>query len=175
MIKKVLSINHSNTMGTTGIQADLGDFQELNVFGFSVITAITTNGITLLETIDNSTITKQLDSVFATGHIDSIKIANICNQESIDIIKSFVDKYQVEHLVYEVPHSEFKSHLAEEVIKKLTPIVVLTNHPQKENDLIVLNKKKYFYHANQKVNLANFLAAELATHHNLNHLVLIRN
>lgn len=203
MVRKVLTINQSNTTGNLGIQKDLADFQALNVFGFTVITAINTDNTHQLELIDDSTINNQLESIFATGHIDSIKLANIYSKSSIDIIKHFADKYSVKHLVYEIPYLDINKSVPQEIIQKLAPLVVLTEVPLRTTDeyqqqvdelfnkglnylaltnidqtkpSLLYNNRENFLKINPtKQSLANYLTAELAIHQNLNHLLLKNN
>ena len=40
MVKKILSINHSDALAKTGVQVDLREFQKLDCFGFSAISAL---------------------------------------------------------------------------------------------------------------------------------------
>lgn len=196
MVKKVLSINHSDSTGKTGIQSDLGSFQELDVFSFTVITSININQNNLLETIDQLTLKKQFESVFALGEIDSIKIANLHSLETPTLIKEFADEYHVDHLILEVSVSELNKDVNQLAIKKLHPIVVLTDTLdylkesanklfQKEMSALIIPEKHsnndfllyngdYFYTFNTTKNAATFLTAELAIHQTLSHLLKIK-
>ena len=193
MVKKVLSINHSDSTGKTGIQNDLGSFQELDVFGFTVITSININQEQVLEVVDDLTIKRQFESVFALGQIDSIKLANLHSLETPILIKGFVDKYHVPYLILETPLKDLEQEINQTTIKELHPIVVLTETLdgskestkrlfQKEmtalvfpvknfNDNFLLYNGDSFYSFNTSENVAAFLTAELATHQTLSHLL----
>lgn len=193
MVKKVLSINHSDSTGKTGIQNDLGSFQELDVFGFTVITSININQEQVLEVVDDLTIKRQFESVFALGQIDSIKLANLHSLETPILIKEFAEKYHVPYLILETPLKDLEQEINQTTIKELHPIVVLTETLddskesakrlfQKEmtalvfpvknfNDNFLLYNGDSFYSFNTSENVAAFLTAELATHQTLSHLL----
>ena len=186
MVKKVLSINHSDSTGKTGIQNDLGSFQELDVFGFTVITSININQEQVLEVVDDLTIKRQFESVFALGQIDSIKLANLHSLETPILIKEFAEKYHVPYLILETPLKDLEQEINQTTIKELHPIVVLTETLddskesakrlfQKEmtalvfpvknfNDNFLLYNGDSFYSFNTSKNVAAFLTAELAIH-----------
>lgn len=193
MVKKVLSINHSDSTGKTGIQNDLGYFQELDVFGFTVITSININQEQVLEVVPDLTIKRQFESVFALGQIDSIKLANLHSLETPILIKEFAEKYHVPYLILETPLKDLEQVINQTSINALHPIVVLTETLddskesakrlfQKEmtalvfpvknfNDNFLLYNGDSFYSFNTSENVAAFLTAELATHQTLSHLL----
>ena len=193
MVKKVLSINHSDSTGKTGIQNDLGSFQELDVFGFTVITSININQEQVLEVVDDLTIKRQFESVFALGQINSIKLANLHSLETPILIKEFAEKYHVPYLILETPLKDLEQEINQTTIKELHPIVVLTETLddskesakrlfQKEmtalvfpvknfNDNFLLYNGDSFYSFNTSENVAAFLTSELATHQTLSHLL----
>lgn len=193
MVKKVLSINHSDSTGKTGIQNDLGSFQELDVFGFTVITSININQEQVLEVVDDLTIKRQFESVFALGQIDSIKLANLHSLETPILIKGFADKYHVPYLILETPLKDLEQEINQTSINALHPIVVLTETLddskesakrlfQKEmtalvfpvknfNDNFLLYNGDSFYSFNTSENVAAFLTAGLAIHQTLSHLL----
>lgn len=193
MVKKVLSINHSDSTGKTGIQNDLGSFQELDVFGFTVITSININQEQVLEVVDDLTIKRQFESVFALGQIDSIKLANLHSLETPILIKEFAEKYHVPYLILETPLKYLEQEINQSTIKELHPIVVLTETLddskesakrlfQKEmtalvfpvknfNDNFLLYNGDSFYSFNTSENVAAFLTAGLAIHQTLSHLL----
>ncbi|WNF89507.1 bifunctional hydroxymethylpyrimidine kinase/phosphomethylpyrimidine kinase [Vagococcus fluvialis] len=193
MVKKVLSINHSDSTGKTGIQNDLGSFQELDVFGFTVITSININQEQVLEVVDDLTIKRQFESVFALGQIDSIKLANLHSLETPILIKEFAEKYHVPYLILETPLKYLEQEINQSTIKELHPIVVLTETLddskesakrlfQKEMTALVFPVKNFsdnfllyngdsFYSFNTSENVAAFLTAELAIHQTLSHLL----
>ena len=114
MVKRALTINHSDTTCRSGIQQDLQIFQANGVFGFSVMTYLTTNGNIFSNTsqqISDNVIKEQLESVFSDGHIDGIKISHLKTKDSVSIIKKFIDHYQVQTILLELTLEELESNL----------------------------------------------------------------
>ena len=71
VIPSVLTIAGSDSSGGAGIQADLKTLQELNVFGMSVITAVTaqnTLGVEKIFPIPLPIIEAQIDDVIKDSH-----------------------------------------------------------------------------------------------------------
>ena len=90
-ICNVLSIAGSDPSGGAGIQADLKTFSALGTYGAAVITALTaqnTRGVTAVETISPSFVTKQIDAIFDDLRIDAVKIGMLAND---GIIKAVAD------------------------------------------------------------------------------------
>ncbi|MEG0449600.1 MAG: bifunctional hydroxymethylpyrimidine kinase/phosphomethylpyrimidine kinase [Lysinibacillus sp.] len=90
----VTTIAGSDSGGGAGIQADLKTFQELGVFGTSVITALTaqnTLGVADVLPIEPSFVRKQLDVLLADFSISAIKTGMLFSstiiQEVTDVIK----------------------------------------------------------------------------------------
>lgn len=193
MVKKVLTINYSDPTGESGIQADLQNFQTLNVFGFTVITSLTSitqKNKEMCEIIEASTIKKQLETVFATGSIDAIKISHLNSLEDVKIIKEFIQKFQVKHILYEIDVFAAEDKLLNEFLS-LTPVLVINEEftPLIEGNLhTLLNQVNYLFIKKDKVYneyfgynqetsfsiahpvLSSFLTAELAHKNTLHHL-----
>ena len=197
MVKKVLTITDSDPLAFSGIQRDLRDFQELNVFGFTVITALTSasqNKTSIIEVIETNVIKEQLESVFAIGSIDAIKIAQLYSSEDVKIVKDFVTNFSVKHIVCEIDLANKQNDLVEELLS-FANIVVLKNkksindqsleelYNSKTTDLLLiedpLRKTQIAFNGEKKlaltnptnINLGTFLTAELAKKNSLNHLL----
>lgn len=84
-----LTIAGSDSGGGAGIQADLKTFQELDVFGMSVITAVTAqntlgvNGIAPLQPIF---VKSQLDALYSDFTIGALKTGMLFSAEIIEIV-----------------------------------------------------------------------------------------
>ncbi|WP_214742276.1 MULTISPECIES: bifunctional hydroxymethylpyrimidine kinase/phosphomethylpyrimidine kinase [unclassified Exiguobacterium] len=102
MRPQVLTIAGSDSGGGAGIQADLKTFQELGVFGTSVITAITaqnTLGVHGIETISSEMITKQLDAVADDFQITACKTGMLVDAERIEAVANALERHRFEHVV----------------------------------------------------------------------------
>ncbi len=87
----VLSIGGSDTSSGAGIQSDIKTFSRYYVYGFTVVTAITsqnTRKITSIEPVSGKSLKSQLDSIFSDFHVDAIKIGMVYNSQIIKIIHS---------------------------------------------------------------------------------------
>ena len=111
----VLSIGGSDPSSGAGIQSDIKIFSNYNVYGFTVITVITsqnTKKVTSIEPVSNKSIKAQLDSVLSDFQIDAIKIGMVYNSDIIKVI-----------------HSEFKNNhvplIVDPIIKSTTGSALL--------------------------------------------------
>jgi hydroxymethylpyrimidine/phosphomethylpyrimidine kinase len=88
-IKKVLTIAGSDSGGGAGIQADLKTFQELGVFGMSVITAVTaqnTLGVQGIYPMSVEAVVQQIDSIAEDLRPDSVKTGMLFSSEMIEAV-----------------------------------------------------------------------------------------
>ena len=91
----VLSIGGSDPSSGAGIQSDIKTFENHGVYGFTVITAITsqnTKKISKILPISPNIIKSQLKSVLDDFQIDAIKIGMVYNSEIIKTIHSVIKK-----------------------------------------------------------------------------------
>ncbi len=91
-IAQALTIAGSDSGGGAGIQADLKTFQMRNVFGMSVITAVTaqnTLGVTDIHLIPLSTIEAQLKAIVADFTPNAVKIGMLGATEIIQTVAAF--------------------------------------------------------------------------------------
>ena len=87
----ILSIGGSDPSSGAGIQSDIKTFSNYDVYGFTVITAITsqnTRKVTSIEPVSTKSLRAQLDSILSDFHIDAIKIGMVYNSQIIKIIHS---------------------------------------------------------------------------------------
>jgi hydroxymethylpyrimidine/phosphomethylpyrimidine kinase len=94
----ILTIGGSDTSSGAGIQSDIKTFSDFNAYGFTVITAITsqnTKHISNIEPVSTKSLKTQLDSILSDFHIDGIKIGMVYNS---DIIKIIHKKFRNSHV-----------------------------------------------------------------------------
>jgi len=87
----ILSIGGSDPSSGAGIQSDIKTFSNHDVYGFTVVTAITsqnTRKVTSIEHVSAKSLKAQLDSIFSDFHVDAIKIGMVYNSQIIKIIHS---------------------------------------------------------------------------------------
>ncbi|MGO4496092.1 bifunctional hydroxymethylpyrimidine kinase/phosphomethylpyrimidine kinase [Paenibacillus sp. 2RAB27] len=101
-IYKALTIAGSDSGGGAGIQADLKTFQELGVYGMSVITAVTaqnTLGVQGVYPISAEAIERQLASIGEDLRPDALKTGMLFSGEIIRIVAAAIKKYAWEQIV----------------------------------------------------------------------------
>ena len=98
----ILSIGGSDTSSGAGIQSDIKTFANHDVYGFTVVTTITsqnTRKVTLIEPVSTKSLRAQLDSVLSDFHVDAIKIGMVYNSQIIKVIHSKLRKFKVPIIV----------------------------------------------------------------------------
>jgi hydroxymethylpyrimidine/phosphomethylpyrimidine kinase len=101
-IKKALTIAGSDSGGGAGIQADLKTFQELGVFGMSVITAVTaqnTLGVQGIYPMSVEAVIQQIDSIADDLHPNAIKTGMLFNSEMIEAVAERLKKHGWKRIV----------------------------------------------------------------------------
>ncbi|QRN41297.1 MAG: bifunctional hydroxymethylpyrimidine kinase/phosphomethylpyrimidine kinase [Neisseriaceae bacterium] len=141
-MKSVLTIAGSDSGGGAGIQADLKTFQELNVFGTSVITAITaqnTQHVYSIQAIDINIIADQLKAVLNDFDICAIKTGMLYSKDIIRTISSILKTTNKPLIVDPVMVSKSKAtlldiHAIEEFKQNILPMAYLItpNIPEAE-------------------------------------------
>jgi hydroxymethylpyrimidine/phosphomethylpyrimidine kinase len=94
----ILSIGGSDPSSGAGIQSDIKTFSNHDVYGFTVVTAITsqnTRKVTSIEPVSAKSLMAQIDSILSDFHIDAIKIGMVYNSQIIKIIHSKLRKIKV--------------------------------------------------------------------------------
>ena len=87
----ILSIGGSDPSSGAGIQSDIKTFSNLDAYGFTAVTAITsqnTKKVTSIEPVSIKSLNAQLDSILSDFHIDAIKIGMVYNSQIIKVIHS---------------------------------------------------------------------------------------
>lgn len=102
MRPQVLTIAGSDSGGGAGIQADLKTFQELEVFGTSVLTAVTaqnTRGVHGVEAVSPELITQQLDAIGSDFSIAACKTGMLFDAARIEAVATGVKRHVFNRLV----------------------------------------------------------------------------
>ncbi|HEY3373990.1 MAG TPA: bifunctional hydroxymethylpyrimidine kinase/phosphomethylpyrimidine kinase [Candidatus Aquicultor sp.] len=92
-IKKVLAIGGSDPSGGGGIQADLKTLNELGVYPYTAITAVTaqnSTGLTTSGVLKAPVLRAQLDSVSADGPIQGVKTGMLGSPENVLEVLGFI-------------------------------------------------------------------------------------
>jgi len=87
----ILSIGGSDPSSGAGIQSDIKTFSNHDVYGFTIVTAITsqnTRKVISIEPVSTKSLRAQLDSILSDFHIDAIKIGMVYNSQIIKVIHS---------------------------------------------------------------------------------------
>jgi len=98
----ILSIGGSDPSSGAGIQSDIKTFSNHNVYGFTAVTAITsqnTRKVTSIEPVSTKSLRAQLDSILSDFHIDAIKIGMVYNSQIIKVIHSKLRNIKVPIIV----------------------------------------------------------------------------
>ncbi len=110
----VLSIGGSDPSSGAGIQSDIKTFENHGVYGFTVITAITsqnTKGISKILSIPSKVIKSQLQSVFTDFRIDAIKIGMMYDAAIIKAVYSMIKEQKCPIIVDPIIKSTTKTIL----------------------------------------------------------------
>ncbi|MEK4187909.1 bifunctional hydroxymethylpyrimidine kinase/phosphomethylpyrimidine kinase [Paenibacillus sp. FSL L8-0494] len=102
IISKALTIAGSDSGGGAGIQADLKTFQELSVYGMSVLTAVTAQNTLAVQGVYPVTldaIIQQLDSIGLDLQPDAVKTGMLFNSDIIRIVADKIKYYGWSNLV----------------------------------------------------------------------------
>lgn len=101
-VRKALTIAGSDSGGGAGIQADLKTFQELRVFGMSVVTAVTaqnTLGVSGVYPIPPKGVAGQMDAIAEDMGTDALKTGMLFSAEIIKVVAEKISRYGWEKLV----------------------------------------------------------------------------
>ncbi len=102
MTKIAMTIAGSDPSAGAGIQADLKTFSALNVYGTTVITALTaqnTQGITGIEPVKPEFVCAQINAIFDDMPVDAVKIGMLGSPETIAAVASALKIHKPAHVV----------------------------------------------------------------------------
>jgi hydroxymethylpyrimidine/phosphomethylpyrimidine kinase len=97
-----LTIAGSDSSGGAGIQADLKTFAAFEVYGASVITALTaqnTTGVSGIHLVPADFVTAQIDAVFDDLAVKAVKIGMVAQLATIDAIVAGLTRWSPWHIV----------------------------------------------------------------------------
>lgn len=139
--ERVLSIAGSAPRGTAGIQADLKTFQELDVYGISVTTAIVARHPETNKNVHPLTIEAieaQFDNAIHQVGVDALKIGMLFSEEVISRVSDLIADNSIEHIVVDpvmigkLDSKLLKDDAIEVLREKLLPLatVITPNMPE---------------------------------------------
>lgn len=143
MVKKALTIAGTDPSGGAGIQADLKTFQELGVYGMSVITAVVsqnTLGVRSFLDMPKELIASQIEAVFSDIVPDVVKTGMLSRPETIEVVVEQCKRFSPRHIVVD-PVMVAKSgdsllteDAKKQIVEQLLPLatVVTPNIPEAE-------------------------------------------
>ena len=140
----VLSIGGSDPSSGAGIQSDIKTFENHGVYGFTVITAITsqnTKEISAILPISPSVIKSQLKSVLNDFRIDAIKIGMVYDSQTIQVIHSIIKEQKCPIVVDPIIESTTKATLLKKSAikdfqKKIIPLATIITPNKKEAKIL---------------------------------------
>ena len=127
-----LTIAGSDNSSGAGVQADLKVFKDFNVYGFSAITALTSQNSTGVKNsypVPQEVLDSQLKTIFEDFNVNAIKIGMIQTLGNLNVIVENLNKFNVKNIVLDpvLKSSSGKLLLEKKAIKilidKLLPIV----------------------------------------------------
>lgn len=142
----VLTIAGSDCSGGAGIQADLKTMSAFDVYGMSVITAVTaqnTCGVTGVQNVTGEMIRLQLEAVMSDIMPDAVKIGMLATADAVEAVADILEKYHVEHVILDPVmvstsgRSLLEAEGKEQMLRRLFPLaeLVTPNIPEAEGIL----------------------------------------
>jgi hydroxymethylpyrimidine/phosphomethylpyrimidine kinase len=101
-MKIALTIAGSDPTGGAGLQADLKVFKAFNVYGLSVVSAITaqsTEGVDFLFPVDEEPFQKQLSVLLRDIKPDALKLGMLYSRRTVEIIGETIKNFSLKNLV----------------------------------------------------------------------------
>ena len=140
----VLSIGGSDTSSGAGIQSDIKTFENHGAYGFTVITAITsqnTKKISEILPIPSKTVKSQLKSILDDFQIDAIKIGMVYDSNIIKAIHTIVKKVKCPIVVDPVIKSTtgtilLKKSAMNDFKKMIIPLATIITPNKKEAKIL---------------------------------------
>ena len=140
----VLSIGGSDPSSGAGIQSDIKTFENHGVYGFTVITAITsqnTKKISKILPIPSKVIKSQLQSVFTDFRIDAIKIGMMYDAAIIKAVHSMIKEQKCPIIVDPIIESTTKTILLKksslkDYRKMILPLATVVTPNKKEAEIL---------------------------------------
>lgn len=131
---KVLTIAGSDSGGAAGLQADLKTFTTLQVYGMSVVTAVTAQnsvGVMAVHPLPPEMVAAQIDAVLSDYGAAAAKTGFIGRVDIIEVIAEKLAQYRPEFVVIDpvlVNHrgeAMFSAEITQAYLDKLLPLAAL--------------------------------------------------
>jgi hydroxymethylpyrimidine/phosphomethylpyrimidine kinase len=143
MLKTVLTIAGSDSIGGAGIQGDIKTISALGCYGMSAVTALTaqnTMGVDAVMEVPEDFFRAQLESVFSDIFPDGVKIGMMSGIAIINAAADILEKYNAANIVTDTVmiSTSGRRLLSEEgcrcLVKRIFPIsrVITPNIPEAE-------------------------------------------
>ena len=140
----VLSIGGSDPSSGAGVQSDIKTFENHGVYGFTVITAITsqnTKKISKIMPISPKNIKSQLESVFSDFQIDSIKIGMMYDSSIIKTVHTMIKNQKCPIVVDPIIESTTKTVLLKKSAimdyrKMIIPLATIITPNKRESKIL---------------------------------------
>lgn len=144
MTLKTLTIGGSDTWGGGGIQTDLRTFENLNVFGLTVLTclAVEEDEDFAIRSLPVSLVAEQLKTIENNFELNGVKIGLLADLATVDLVLDFCQRNQGKFPIILDPvlaFKETKDALQQEYIQKieqLFPYVDLVTPNRREAQLL---------------------------------------
>jgi len=133
-VKTALTIAGSDSIGGAGIQADLKTFSRLQVYGMSVITALTAQNTAVVSSVMDlppDFVQQQLDAVLSDIPPDAVKTGMLLNAAIIEVVASKIREYGltkvvVDPVMFATSGAELLGHDAIGVLRRvLLPLALV--------------------------------------------------
>lgn len=147
--KRVLTIAGAASGGSAGIQADLKTFQEFDVYGMSVITAIVGRHPETDKNVHPQTI-EAIEAQFATAeqqvNFDALKTGMLFSKEVIETTAKLISRTNIEHIVVDpvmvgkLDSKLLKDDAIEALKEKLIPLASVITPNMTEASILLNNR-----------------------------------
>jgi len=144
--KRVLTIAGSAAGGSAGIQADIKTFQEFDVYGMSVVTAIVGRHPETGTNVHQQTI-EAIEAQFATAHrqvnFDAIKTGMLFSKEVIETTARLLASIDIAHIVVDpvmvgkLDSKLLKDDAIEALKEQLIPLATVTTPNMTEASILL--------------------------------------
>lgn len=145
----VLTIAGLDPSSGAGLTADIRTFENIGVFGMSVITAITVQNAKKVHEwspVESDSIRKQLEGIFSSYDIKYVKTGMLGAAETVEIIEEYRNKYDFNIIVDPVTISGTGIRIAEKKIEKvIKEILFPLAH------VITVNKNEAEFYSGKKI------------------------
>jgi len=148
---RVLTVAGSAAGGSAGIQADLKTFQELDVYGMTIITAIVARHPEIDINVHKQTI-EAIEAQFATAinqvkEFDGMKTGMLFSKEIIEKVTELINHYQIDRVVVDpVMVGKHRSKLLKDdaitaLKEKLIPVAKMITPNMTEASILLDDRK----------------------------------